>query len=121
MAVEAELLGGALHVLETFLPVGAGTADPDLGVVLQQLLGILADGANDALERRCHVGEIGDTTADEEDLALVRDWCTEHKVQDGAGVVEGLRLGRGAGVLAELDVSTRLKGHQRRKAEIIYP
>ena len=70
MSVEAQFLSGGLHVLQTFLPVGAGTSHPDLSIVLVQLLGVLTERTNDTLESRRDVGEVGDTTTDEENLAL---------------------------------------------------
>lgn len=99
LGVEAELLGGGLHVLETLLVVGAGTADPDLDLVLNELGSKVAEGADDTLEGAGDVGEVGNTTADEEDLALVAHGSAEHEVQDGAGVVVGLRLGGSTRVL----------------------
>lgn len=47
-----------------------------------------------------YVGEVGNTTTNEKDLALWVHWCPEHEVEDSAGVVVGLSLGWGAGVLA---------------------
>jgi hypothetical protein len=97
--VEAELLADVLHVLETLLVVGAGTADPDLDLVLDELGGDLSQRANDTLEGRCDVGEVGNTTTDEQDLAFLVLGSTEHEVEDSAGIVEGLSLGGGTRVL----------------------
>jgi len=41
-----------------------------------------------------YVCEVGNTTADEEDLALGVHWCPQHEVEDSACVVESLGLGR---------------------------
>lgn len=98
--VELELLADGLDVLETFLVVGAGTADPDLDVVLNKERGNLAKGADDTLEGGGNVGEVGNTTTDEEDLALGVHGGSEHQVKDGSGVVEGLGLGGSTRVLA---------------------
>lgn len=47
----------------------------------------------DELAKKTHVGEVGNTTTNEEDLALRVHWCPEHEVENGARVVEGLGLG----------------------------
>lgn len=98
--VELELLADCLDVLETFLVVGTSTTDPDLDVVLDEERSDLADGADDTLEGGGDVGEVGNTTTDEEDLALGVHGSTEHEVEDSSGVVEGLGLGGGTRVLA---------------------
>lgn len=98
--VELELLTDSLDVLETLLVVGASTADPDLDVVLDKERSDLAEGTNDTLEGGGDVGEVGNTTTDEQDLALRVHGGTEHEVKDGSGVVEGLSLGGGTRVLA---------------------
>jgi hypothetical protein len=98
--VEAELLADVFDVLETFLVVGAGTTDPDLGLVLDEEGCDFPKGADDTLESRGNVGEVGNTTANEEDLALLVLGSTEHEVEDGAGVVESLGLRRSTRVLA---------------------
>lgn len=97
--VEAKLDTDGLDVLETLLVVGTGTADPDLDLVLVEDGGDLADGADDTLEGAGNVGEVGNTSTDEEDLALGVGRGTQHQVQHGAGVVESLGLGGGTGVL----------------------
>ena len=98
--VELELLTDGLDVLETLLVVGASTADPDLDVVLDEERSDLTEGADDTLEGGGDVGEVGNTTTDEEDLALGVHGSTEHEVKDGSGVVEGLGLGGSTRVLA---------------------
>jgi hypothetical protein len=98
--VQTELDTNRLDVLQTLLVVGAGTADPDLDLVLDEDGGDLADGADQTLEGAGHVGEVGNTTTDEENLALGVHGSTEHKVQDSAGVLEGLGLTGGTGVLS---------------------
>ena len=96
--VELELLTDSLDVLETFLVVGASTTDPDLDVVLDEERSDLADGADDTLEGGGDVGEVGNTTTDEEDLALGVHGCSEEEVEDGSSVVESLGLGGSTGV-----------------------
>lgn len=98
--VEAKLDTNGLDVLETLLVVGTGAADPDLDLVLDENGGDLADGANETLEGAGNVGEVGNTTTDEENLALGVHGGTEHEVQNGAGVLEGLGLTGGTGVLS---------------------
>lgn len=98
--VEAELLADALDVLETLLVVGAGTTDPDLDVVLDERGRDFPQGADDTLEGGGDVGEVGDTTTDEEDLAVGVLGGAEHEVEDSAGVVEGLGLGRSTRIFA---------------------
>lgn len=97
--IEAELLSDALDVLETLLVVGTSTTDPDLDVVLDEERGDFPKGADDTLEGGRDVGEVGNTTTDEEDLALLVLRSTEHEVEDSAGVVEGLGLGGSTRVL----------------------
>jgi hypothetical protein len=99
LGVETEFLGSGLHVLETLLVVGTSTSDPDLDVVLNQLSGIVSEGSDDTLEGAGNVGEVGNTTADEENLALLGLRGSEHEVEDSSGVVVGLALGGSTRVL----------------------
>jgi hypothetical protein len=98
--VQAELHTDRLDVLETLLVVGTSTADPNLDLVLVENGSDLAEGADDTLEGAGNVGEVGNTTTDEEDLALGVERGTQHQVEDGTGVVESLSLGGSAGVLS---------------------
>lgn len=93
LGVEAHLLSGSLHILETLLVVGSGTTDPDLNVVLVQLGSVVTQSPDDTLEGAGNVGEVGNATANEEDFALVGHGSAEHQVQDCAGIVVSLRLG----------------------------
>ena len=68
--VESELLADVLDVLETLLVVGTSTTDPDLDLVLVEKSSDFPQGADDTLEGRGDVGEVGNTTTDEQDLAL---------------------------------------------------
>lgn len=112
--VEMQLLADGLDVLEAFLVVGASSSDPDLGLVLDEDRGDFSEGADDALEGGGYVGEVGNAAADEEDLTLGPQRGTEHEVEDGAGVVVGLGLGRSTRVLSVVcelgDVSGRSDG-----------
>lgn len=98
MHVQTQLLSDRLDVLQALLVVGTRTADPDLGLVLVEDRCDLAQGADHALESGGDVGEVGDTAADEEDLAVGVCGSAQHQVEDGAGVVVGLGLGRSARV-----------------------
>lgn len=99
LGVKTELLCRSLEVFKTLLVVGTGTTDPNLSVVLNESLAVLPKSLDDTLESASDVGEVGNTTADEEDLALLRHRSTEHKVENSAGVVVGLRLGGSTRVL----------------------
>jgi hypothetical protein len=57
-----------------------------------------SNGTDDTLEGRSDVGEVGNTTTDEENLALRVLRSTEHKIKDSASVVEGLSLSGSTGV-----------------------
>ena len=53
MHVQAELLADSLDVLEAFLVVGTGTADPDLDLVLVEEGRDFAESTDDTLECAC--------------------------------------------------------------------
>jgi len=91
--IKLQLLANILDVLKTFLVVRTRTTDPDLDFVLDELRSNFAESADDTLECGGDVGEVGNTTTDEENLALRVNRGAEHEVQDSAGVVEGLGLG----------------------------
>jgi hypothetical protein len=97
--LETQLLTNSLDVLETLLVVGTSTTDPDLDVVLVENRSDLANGTDDTLERRGDVGEVGNTTTDEKNLAVRVHRCAQHQVQNGLGVVVGLSLGGSTGIL----------------------
>ena len=97
--VEAKLLADVLDVLETLLVVRSSTTDPYLDLVFDKEGCDFPQGADDTLEGGGDVGEVGNTTTDEENLALLVLRGTEHKVENSAGVVEGLSLGWGTRVL----------------------
>lgn len=99
LGLQTQLLSSSLHVLKTLLVVGTGTTDPDLNVVLVQLSGIIPQSTDDTLEGAGNIGEVGNTTTNEENLALVGHGSAEHQVQDSTGIVVGLRLGGSTRVL----------------------
>ena len=100
MHIQSELLTGRLDVLQSLLVVGTSTTDPDLNLVFVQNGGDVTESANDTLESRGDVGEVSDTTTDEEDLAVGVGGGAEHQVKDCAGVVVGLGFGGSTRVLA---------------------
>ena len=70
MHIKVKLRSGVLDVLQSFLVVGASTADPDGDLVLIELTGDFTNSLDDTLECRSHVGEVGNTSTDEENLTL---------------------------------------------------
>lgn len=58
------------HGLQTLLIIGSATSDEDLDFMCLYFLLVLLEGANDALESRRNIREIGNTTADDENLAI---------------------------------------------------
>lgn len=58
------------HGLETFLVVRTTSANKDFDVVSNQATLELFQGTDDALEGRGDIGKVGDTTADDKDLAI---------------------------------------------------
>ena len=96
--IELQLLADRLDVLETLLIVGTRTTDPDLDLVFDQLAADLSESSDDTLKCGRHVGEVGNTATDEENLALWGERSAEHEVKNSAGVVEGLGLSWGTGV-----------------------
>jgi hypothetical protein len=67
---DAQALTKETHGLETFLVVGTTTADEDLDRVVDKLVLVCLECTDDALEGSGDVGEVGDTTNDDEDLAI---------------------------------------------------
>lgn len=96
--VEAKFLANGLDVLKTLLVVGTSTANPDLHLVLVEDGCDLTQGADDTLECGGDVGEVGNTTTNEQHLAVGVGRSPQHQVQHGAGVVVGLGLGGGTRV-----------------------
>jgi hypothetical protein len=95
---ETKLNTNVLDVLKTLLVVGSGTTDPDLDLVLDKKGSDFSNCADNTLESGGDVGEVGNTTTDEENLALGVLRSTEHKIEDSASVVEGLSLSGSTGV-----------------------
>ncbi len=58
-------------------------------MLLQPVLG-LSNGSDDALESVGHVGEVGDATADDQDLSVGMRMTT-HQVNDCLGVFVSLK------------------------------
>jgi hypothetical protein len=60
------------------LPVGATTADIDLGLVSDELRLEHGEGTDDAFESGGDIREVGDTTTNDENLAIgARRWASE--------------------------------------------
>ena len=58
------------HGLETLLVVGSSTTDKDLDLVGDQLVPELLEGADDTLEGGSNIGEVSNTSTDDEELSL---------------------------------------------------
>ena len=57
-----------------------------------------------------YVCEIGNTTANEQNLAFRADWGAEHEIQNSPSVVEGLGLRWGTRVLSVVSKLIRIAG-----------
>ena len=66
---------------ESFLIVRPGPPDEDLDVVRLDGGLELLQGAHNALERRSHVGEVGDPASDDENLSFCVDFPEEYVVK----------------------------------------
>lgn len=77
---DTQALTKETHSLETLLVVGTTTADEDLDFVVDELVLVLLESTNDALEGSSDVGEVGDTTTDDEDLAVGARGATGNEV-----------------------------------------
>lgn len=86
------------HSLESLLVVRTSTSHPDLDIVSKETLLVLLEGSDDTLECGSNVGEVGSTTANDEDLTFRVRGASGHKVDDGLSVLVGLTLGGGARV-----------------------
>lgn len=71
------------HGLQTLLVVGATTTNEDLDAVVDQLLLVLLEGTDDTLEGGSDVGEVGNTTTNDENLALGIDFASGDQVDYG--------------------------------------
>ena len=67
---DTEGLAKEAHGLETLLVVGTATTNEDLDLMSNELVLVLLEGADDSLEGRSDVGEVGDTTTNDENLAI---------------------------------------------------
>lgn len=98
--VQTKLRTHSLNVLKTLLEVRTRTTNPNLHLVLNKQRSNFAERTNNTLERARDVGEVSNTTTNEQDLALRVLRRPQHKVKDCASVVEGLCLGRSTRVLS---------------------
>ena len=89
-----ERLAQQAHGLETFLVVGATTADVDFNLVVDERSLELCKSPDDTLEGGGNVGEVSNTTADDQDLSLGVWLSTRNKIENGFGVFVSLALSR---------------------------
>ncbi len=78
---------------EANLVVGTTATNEDLDAARNELLLVLLESADNALEGGSNVGKVGDTTTDDEDLALGTGSSAGNQVDDDLGVLVGLPLG----------------------------
>lgn len=69
-------------------------------IVGNQTRFVLLQCPNDTLERRSHIGEVGNTTTDDEDLAVWTRSAANNEIDDSLGVFIGLTLRRSTGIFA---------------------
>ena len=67
---DAQALSEQAHGLETLLVVGAYATHEDLDLVVDELALELLEGADDTLEGGCNIGEVGNASSNDENLAL---------------------------------------------------
>jgi len=67
---DTERLSEQAHRLQTFLVVRATAAHVDADLMVDQGGLVFLEGADDALESRCDIGEVGNSTTDYQNLAL---------------------------------------------------
>lgn len=84
---------------QAFLVIRTSSSDENFDIVLDELGLELLEGFDNALERSGNVGEVGDATTNDEDLAFLVLFLG-HQPQNGFGVLVGLLLARGTRVLA---------------------
>ena len=82
------------HGLEALLVVWTTTTNVDFNLVVDERRLELRKGTNDTLESSSDVGEVGNTTANDQDLSFGVGLSTRNKVQNGFGVFVSLALGR---------------------------
>jgi hypothetical protein len=68
------------HSLETFLVVGSTTTNEDANLVELETTLVLLESRDDTLEGSSDVGEVGDTSSDEEQLALRVGSTASHEI-----------------------------------------
>ena len=95
-----ERLAQQTHSLETLLVVGTTTTDVDFDLVIDKRSLELRKGTDDTLESSGNVGEVGDTTANDQDLSIRVRFSSGNKVENGFGVFVGLALSRCTGVFS---------------------
>jgi hypothetical protein len=68
------------HSFKTFLIIGATTANKNLDAVVNELILVFFESMDDTLEGSSNVGEVGNTTTDNEDLAIRARSSTGEKI-----------------------------------------
>ena len=66
----AKALTKEAHSLETFLVIGSAATDENLDIVADELVLVFFEGANDTLESSRNICKIGNTTTNDENLAI---------------------------------------------------
>ena len=77
---DTEGLSQETHGLETLLVVGTATTDVDADIVSNEGSLVLLQCTNDTLEGSSDVGEVGDTTTNDENLSVSMGSTTGDKV-----------------------------------------
>lgn len=90
--LDTERLAQQSHGFETFLVVGTTSSNEDSDLVSDQSLSVLFESLDDTLEGSSNVGEVGNTTTDDEDLALRVRSTSSDQVNDRLGVLVSLTL-----------------------------
>lgn len=94
-----QVLAHLPHDPQALLIVGTSTSNKDLDLELFQLDLKLLQGSDDAFERGGHVGEVGNASTNDQDLAT-RIHLPGHEGEEGLGVVVGLLLTWSSGVFS---------------------
>mmetsp|Transcript_6072 Transcript_6072/g.14522 ORF Transcript_6072/g.14522 Transcript_6072/m.14522 type:complete len:454 (+) Transcript_6072:1966-3327(+) len=116
---QPQLLASALNQTQSFLIVGTSTTHPDLDIVRKNLLLKRLQCLYQPSEGRCNIGEICDTTSNNQYLAV---WVLvlAHQPQDCLRILETLFCGWRPGILpivcellAESIISNRVRVNDR--------
>lgn len=81
------------HLLQTFLIVRSTTANEDSDFVTLKTLLVILQRIDNSAESGRDIGEIGNSSSNNKDLAFRVGLAASHEVQDSLGVLKGLILG----------------------------